>query len=386
MGSAGLLPWLAPQAAGAQPLLDPATARDWLARWEPYILSSARRRYCDREVGEGVGWRVSPFLNGFYYGYRATRDPKWLDLLVDWADSWIRRGVPEPDGFTGWPAQDPDGPGSGGIFAGSLLGEAMALRPLAMMAAAVLGSPALQARWGAPARRYLELARRTFDKWNSRGAWRAVEGGGVWVEPGFGIDRQTGKWTAAFERRAETGLTHPDNKQNLIALWLLALADATGERAYADRAAEWFRLMRSRLQPRQGGRYLVWNYWEPAGPWDYKPDGSTRHWVGVHPNGGYYRIDVSGMAAAFEHRLVFTREEIDRLIATNRDFMWNRELRPARFQRIDGGPPDPRWKDSPGLLWTELAPWDETLRNIFLANHNPASWDGLGTTPYAAAA
>jgi acetyl esterase/lipase len=29
----------------------------------------------------------------------------------------------------------------------------------------------------------------------------------------------------------------------------------------------------------------LWNYWEPAGPWDYKPDGrSTKHWVGVHPN------------------------------------------------------------------------------------------------------
>ena len=27
-------------------------------------------------------------------------------------------------------------------------------------------------------------------------------------------------------------------------------------------------------------------------------------------------------------------------------------------------------------------PYDETLRTIFEANHNPASWGGLSTTPW----
>src|SRR5258708_39194331 len=98
----------------------------------------------------------------------------------------------------------------------------------------------------------------------------------------------------------------------------------------------------------------VWNYWDPAGPWDYKPDGTTKHWVGVHPNGGYYGIDVDGIVTAYEHGLVLTRAEIDRLIATNRDFMWNHQITGAKFRRIDGGEPDPRWKDSPGVLWEAL--------------------------------
>jgi hypothetical protein len=113
-----------------------------------------------------------------------------------------------------------------------------------------------------------------------------------------------------------------------------------------------------------------------------KPDGSTRHWVGVHPNGGYYAADLEGIVAAFEHGLVFTRDDIQRLIATNRDFMWNQQVEGASFQRIDGGKPDARWKDSPGLLWTVLVPYDETLRKIFLANHDPASWGGLAVTPW----
>jgi len=140
--------------------------------------------------------------------------------------------------------------------------------------------------------------------------------------------------------------------------------------------------MKTRLQTRAAGKYFVWNYWEPAGPWDHKPDGSLSSWVGVHPNGGYYGIDVEGIVAAYEHGLVFTKDDLQRLIATNRDFMWNQQISGAKFQRIDGGEPDARWKDSPGVLWTALVPYDETLRKIFLANHNPAGWDGLAKAPW----
>ena len=45
--------------------MDDALARDWLARWEKNITGDARNRYCDREMGEEIGWLVSPFLSGF---------------------------------------------------------------------------------------------------------------------------------------------------------------------------------------------------------------------------------------------------------------------------------------------------------------------------------
>jgi hypothetical protein len=103
--------------------------------------------------------------------------------------------------------------------------------------------------------------------------------------------------------------------------------------------------------------------------------------VGVHPNGGYYAADLEGIVQAYEHGLVFTKADIDRLIATNRDFMWNKQIKGAKFQRIDGGEPDQRWAKSPGVLWTALVPYDETLRKVFEANHDPASWGGLTSTP-----
>ena len=54
---------------------------DWRTRWEKNITSDANNRYCDREMGEEVGWLISPFLNGFYYGYLTTNDTKWVDML-----------------------------------------------------------------------------------------------------------------------------------------------------------------------------------------------------------------------------------------------------------------------------------------------------------------
>ncbi len=365
------------------PKMDEARAREWLSRWEANLLSEARHRYCDRELGEEIGWLVSPFLNGFYYGYLATGDTKWVALLVDWADAVIKRGMKEPDGYIGWPKAAGAGTSAVDDFVtDNQLGEAMGLRPIVLMADKIRKTPALQAKYAGKAEEYLALAEQVFHKWDSRGCWREVKHGGLWVVPPFGIDAKTGQWTEEYARRKTDGFSHPANKQNFIAEWLIALYDVTKKPVYRERAEQWARQMKSRMRSRENGKYYVWNYWDPAGPWDYKADGTPKHWVGVHPNGGYYTIDVEGIVTAYEHGLVFTKPEIDRLIATNSDFMWNKQVKGAKFQRIDGDQPDPRWKDSPGVLWTALVPYDETLRKIFEANHNPASWGGLAATPH----
>jgi hypothetical protein len=372
--------WCAASAEPPTEWIDPTTAKDWQARWEKFILAdSAKNRYCDTEMAEELGWLVSPFLNGFYYGYLATHDSKWIERLVDWADSCIKRGVKEPDGYLGWPKVSDQ---TEGFDYDSMLGEAMILRPMVLMADEILKTPALKAQWGGKAQAYLDLAERTFEKWDSRDAWHDCQVGGICVVQYFGIDPATGKWTESFARRQSEAFSHPDNKENFIALWLVSMFDVTKKPVYRERCEKWWQLMHSRMKSRDGGKYFVWDYWDPAGPWDYKPDGSTKHWVGVHPNGGYYGIDLEGIVAAFEHQLVFTREEIDRLISTNRDFMWNQQIAGAKFQRIDGGQPDPRWKDSPGVLWDALIPYDETLRKIFVANHRPDGWGGLSATPW----
>ncbi len=152
-------------------------------------------------MSEEIGWLMSPFLNGFYYGYRATGDAKWVALLVDWADSWIKRGVKEPDGFVGWPKRGTGGKVEEDFYTDSLLGEAMGLRPVVLMADAIIRTPALKDKFGPQAKAYLKLAEQVFEKWDSRGCWREVANGGLWVVPLFGIDPKTGNWTEGYSRR-----------------------------------------------------------------------------------------------------------------------------------------------------------------------------------------
>jgi len=250
------------------------------------------------------------------------------------------------------------------------------------MAGEIRRVDSLGAKFGSKAEAWLKLAEQIFSKWVARGCWREVKDGGLWVVPAFGIDQKTGQWTEGYARRNSDGFSHPANKQNYVALSLLALYDVTKKSEYKERAEKWWRLMKSRMRTREEGKFLVWNYWDPAGPWDFLPNGEARHWSGVHPSGGYYEMDAEGMVAAFERGIVFTAEDVRCLIATNRDFMWNQEAKGAKFQRIDGRLNQAGQKDWSGSLWPALIPYDENLRRVFVINHDPASWSGLNLTPW----
>jgi hypothetical protein len=350
-------------AAAATPesfAIAPEKRAAWMQRWQAAILREATARYCDSVLGEEIGWLMSPILGGFYEGYLATGDAAWLERLQDWTDAWAARAVTEPDGYPGWPKLGAAGTEVDDLdsyVADSLLGEAMALRPIVLAAAAILRDPALAGRLGAKARADIALAQRVFDKWDARGAWRAAGEGMITVVLPYGIDPKTGRWAPAPPARDDlhVGFSHPDNKANFVAQWLLAMADATGEMAYRDRAAAWFRLMRGRMHPRDDGTYQLWNYWEPAGPWDYRRAGTPKHWVGVHRNTGYYVIDAEAIVTAHEHGVVFTRDDLDRLIRT------------AKVSGRD---------------WPALAPYDATLRAAFEHSLDPDGWEGLTFVPW----
>lgn len=343
--------------------IDAALRVAWLERWQRNILAAARNRYCDTAMGEEIGWLISPLLEGFYYGYLATGDAAWIERLTDWTARWLRRGVVEPDGYVGWPkvgAAGTDVDNLDSFYADSLLGEAMALRPVVLAAAEILRTPTLKKRFGEAARDYILVARRTFEKWDRRGVWRVAGDGMISVVLPYGIDRATGRWTEGERDKdnPRVGFSHPDNKANQVALWLLAMADATGEATYRARAAAWFRLMKARLYPKADGTYRIWNYWEPAGPWDYRAPGVPKHWVGVHPNPGYYEIDVNAIAAAWRHGLVFAASDIDRLIRT---------------------------AVATGRMWPALGPFDARVRVRLERTLNPDSWAGLSLVPWCLA-
>jgi len=79
-------------------------------------------------------------------------------MTANWADSWIKRGVKEPYGFTGWPKSGAGGAQAEEFLTDSLLGEAMGLRPVVLMADEILKTPTLKAKFGQQAEAWLQLA------------------------------------------------------------------------------------------------------------------------------------------------------------------------------------------------------------------------------------
>jgi hypothetical protein len=341
--------------------MNDAKFKDWLLRWQRNILSSNSMHYCSSEMGEELGWKMSPSLSGFHYGYLATGNILWVDRLVACTDAWIKRAVKEPDGYLGWPKVGAAGTNVDNLddfYADSMLGEAMALAPVVLMAAEIRRTPFLKEKYGSKAEGYIKFAEQIFEKWDTRGVWRETDKGGmITVELPFGIDRKTGNWTGEYERTNAPGVgfSHQDNKANLIANWLLAMFDATAKPVYRERAEKWFQVMKSRMKLKRDGTYEIWNYWEPAGAWDYKSNGLPKHWIGVHPNAGYYDIDVEGIVAAYKHGLVFNTDDINRLVAT--------AVAEKRY-------------------WTALVPFDDTIQKQFEDTLDASSWGGLSRAPW----
>lgn len=359
------------EAATAHTLLEPlqkmndAKFANWLLHWERNILAEASHNYCTREMGEDMGWQMFPLLKGFYYGYLATSNQRWPQLLVRCTDSWIKRAITEPDGYIGWPKIGAAGANNidhlDEFYTDSLLGESMVLQYVVRMSVEILDTPSLEEKFGDQARTYIALAEKLFEKWNKRGAWRdTADGGMVTVELPFGIDKSTGAWTDGYQNRYSTdvGFTHQNNKANLIACWLIAMFDATHKPIYKERAERWFRVMKSRMKLGDDDTFQIWSYWEPAGNWDYRIPYlhlRPKHWIGVHPNAGYYGIDVESIVTAYERGLVFNKDDIRRLVKT--------ALADKRY-------------------WTALVPYNNTIQHEFEDHNDPSSWDGVSATPW----
>ena len=195
--------------------MDEAKQKDWLARWDKNITREAKNyRTCDRAVGEDIAWTMTPIMDGFFYGYMATRDTKYVDLWVDWTDSLIKRAVKEPDGYVGWPGKDPHGTQVDNLdrlFGDSMLSDAMVFRSIVRMSGEVLKTPRAKEKYGAKAESYLKLAEQLYEKWDKRGGWRETkDGGNISVVLYYGLDKD-GNWTAGpeAETRPQSGLLAP---------------------------------------------------------------------------------------------------------------------------------------------------------------------------------
>ncbi len=339
---------------------------------EAYLESALANDWLHTTSGEHFAWHARGAANDLIHGYEAYRDPAWLEAAETYFAFLIDRLQVDPDGFEGWIGRtiwDETGraPGDADYRADSLVGDALLLAPMVRFAELVLKDPELEAFLGSTARRYVHLAERIgWEKWNRRGTYyRCTAGYGSYKMHDYLIDAETWEWTPQGDgdRRRSDNL----NKHHAMGTVFLRLYRISGREEYRERVIEIYGRMKNlfRLLP---GERVTWNFWMPHGPHDLRDDGSLRSWVAVHPNrSGYQAGEVGRMVEVYDSGLVFTRDDLQRMINTNH---WM-ELPDGTWRSSDGS-------TDAGQLWTALARFDERIyQRAAAALENPTSDRGL---------
>jgi len=154
----------------------------------------------------------------------------------------------------------------------------------------------------------------------SRGGWRRTQRWGHAQRRffPFGLMNKTKQVDSGERTRNESGagfffLPIRIIKPIHVARWLLAMSDATGKTVYRERAAKWFKLMKSRIEITDDGAFAIGNYWRPPALGTIAPR-SHKQWVGVHPNAGDYQIDLpmTSSRCLSSQGLVFNPQDIEK--------------------------------------------------------------------------
>jgi hypothetical protein len=162
----------------------------------------------------------------------------------------------------------------------------------------------------------------------------------------------------------------------------------TGEKAYRDRAQMIFAFMKSRMQ--LAGDYYVWNYWEPFGPWDVdlaKQD--TQLWMNVHGFRNYQAGEIHQIVEAYNTGIVFDQNDIQHIINTNLEVMWNQDKTNPKYVNSNAKLPENKLtveqqkardaaiaanryasEGRAGCLWEALLPFSQTVRDLYALRLN----------------
>jgi hypothetical protein len=296
---------------------------------------------------EDITWQASKYVGMPLVAYQLTGDAKWLDAFVQRMDALCGCMTKGPDGFLGWYGlpldlfRHPDHPQR---KVDVMLTSFVVSGQMADFARIVRSDAALRPRFAPAADRYMALARdHLVRKWEARGCWHVLADG-----------------TAVYSTHPDlapvkASLTQPHNKHAKIGRALIALYAATGDDAFMEKAVRLAARFK-RCLTLDGDRY-IWNYWDPAGPWDVDPAnaGKWKHWIGPEHRGGYYGLSLSQAVVAYEHALVFDRADMDRFIRTQVGVAWNGDADAPKWARVDGRAADHAY------LSEHLAPLDERV-------------------------
>ncbi len=341
--------------------------------------------------GLKVGNDIAPMLETMLWGYRYSGNVRWLDRFVEVMTALEKLLVEDPDGNLGWysapssrmfgESWPPRWPDDSSRMAWQHA-EARVIAACADFELLVRDDAELKDKFLDTAQRWTKLAEtKLLPKWKDDyteiSQDRAVV---TWPSHVFAEGKK--EWLPfPGNPDGKIGLTLPHAAISEIILRDLKLWQLRGDNAYRTRAAKLLRWQKSCLRFYRGGpinqyglysgkpdtSVYFWHTWDPAGDWDFRSEGGAAFGMYMAVEPSKYGRDIEAFVEAYHTGTVIDRQDIERLVQTQLKKM------------LTGSPEKPTWKDQrgerPGMLWPQLAEFDEQLDALLKAAPEAATAD-----------
>ncbi len=353
----------APSAAPAPPIIsdskDQIILQKFLAHARAYARATTVEHCRKMETPEMFCWLDLPQLDLSLTAYELTGDPARVADFVAGFENLRSCLSPGPDGLLGWRGkaiEDSRDPARPNVVIDEVQVDFRAVIVLAHFVDLVDRDPALRQKYAALRDQYLDLAENHFaKKWDVRGYYIKLGDRGAICHSN----------PDNIPTAANSTLSHQDHDPLIEAL--LDLYCITGRDEYAIKAVRLGTWLKKCLSLTND--HYVWNFWDPAGPWDVHPTDPAKWkcWLGREPKGGFYTMTVNSALNLYQHGLVFDRTDVDRFLRTQMEVCWNGDLVHPVFANTDG-----KVLPKERMVAPSLAPFNAKLAELL---YGPAAQD-----------
>ena len=329
----------------------------------------------ENNSGEPFAWNACGGADLFVKGYKAWHDTSWLNHAVKYYQFIMDHMSAAPDGYIGLIGRC----FRNDFWSNEQVSDALAINPMLEFSELVLTDPGLSLIYGDLANYYVEFAEKNvIEKWDKRGLWHEEGDYGDYIFGNDFIDPSDPTRWVYDSTSNHAGMSQKFNIANKLGITNILLYRITGDEFYRDKAEKLFYRMKSNFQYIED--HYVWHYWVPFYEGDiFFEKNDLIHWTAVHPyRSGYQSAEVKQIVEAYHNGIVFSKEDIQRIINTNMEVMWNQDTAQPAFINSNGAIPDTagmakflkghtsgnRAKNQ-GTLWSALLDFDSRVQMLY---------------------
>ena len=324
--------------------------------------------------------RMEPLLDAYHYSH----DPAFLEAYVPLQQQVLTQRYMHPSKpeWNGWFHYKAGGNPTGlaELDHENLVYYAPALK----FVQEVRNDPALKDKYGKMADDWLADVQRSLWAWDKRGCWHDMGDKGGWYSfPTQYPDAKTGELTDVGGISA--GGAFPYNKVHAMDEGMTLAYQITGDDAYRQRMEKTATYFKAHW--RIDDKHVEWNYRDHVFPGDYVSgvvgQGPTKTGAFVHPHPSYYILDSGDIVLLYDQGIVFTKDDINKLIQTNLEFMFMGDEKNPKFKMINGSY-KAAGKYDKGTLWPALAHFSDKVRQLWKTqlDNTPGGWSSPSALDY----